>query len=93
NTPPPATASIAAGDQDQFFVVAGSFAEEARANNHLQAMQAAGYATAHIVNFPNSPYHSVCIDKFATRREAETLKRQLDKDKIEAFVRAMPKTQ
>ena len=94
NTPPPAaTATIAAGDQDQFFVVAGSFAEEARANNHLQAMQAAGYAAAYIVRFPNSPYHSVCIDKFATRREAETLKRQLDKDKIEAFVRAMPKTQ
>ncbi|MBL7797932.1 MAG: OmpA family protein [Saprospiraceae bacterium] len=95
NTAPPAAASVAvaAGDLDQYYVVAGSFAEEARANTHLQAMQAAGYATAQIVRFPNSPYHSVCIDKFATRREAETLKRQLDKDKIEAFVRAMPKTQ
>lgn len=95
NMPPPSSSTVtaAAGDADQFYVVAGSFQEEARANNHLQAMQAAGYASAQIVRFPSSPYHSVCIDKFASRREAEALKRQLDKDKIEAFVRAMPKTQ
>jgi len=93
NTPPPSTVTVSSGDLDQYYVVAGSFQEESRANNHLQTMQAAGYASAQIVRFPNSPYHSVCVDKFASRREAETLKRQLDKDKIEAFVRAMPKTQ
>lgn len=95
NAAPPAAApvTVTAGDTDQYYVIAGSFQEEARANNHLQAMQAAGYDTAHIVRFPNSPYHSVCIEKFGSRKEADALKRQLDKNKIEAFVRAAPKMQ
>jgi cell division protein FtsN len=94
NAPPPAASvMVTSGDADQYYVIVGSFQEEARANTHLQAMQTAGYATAHIVRFPSSPYHSVCIDKFGTRREADTLKRKLDKDNIEAFVRAAPKMQ
>jgi outer membrane protein OmpA-like peptidoglycan-associated protein len=94
NAPPPAASvMVTSGDADQYYVIVGSFQEEARANTHLQAMQTAGYATAHIVRFPNSPYHSVCIDKFGSRREADILKRKLDKDNIEAFVRAAPKMQ
>jgi len=94
NTPPPApSVTVTAGDADQYYVIAGSFQEEVRANNHLQTIQTAGYTSAHIVRFPNSPYHSVCVEKFGSRRDADALKRQLDKDKIDAFVRHAPKMQ
>lgn len=93
--PPPASnpVSVSSGDLDQYFVVAGSFLEEERANNHMQTLIAAGYSNVQIVRFPNSPYHSVCVDKFSTRKDADALKRKLDRDKVDAFVRAMPKAQ
>lgn len=93
--PPPASnpVSVSSGDLDQYFVVAGSFLEEERANNHMQTLIAAGYSNVQIVRFPNSPYHSVCVDKFSTRKDADALKRKLDRDKVDAFVRAVPKAQ
>ncbi|MCC6459237.1 MAG: OmpA family protein [Saprospiraceae bacterium] len=92
NTAPPSTAvTVSSGDSDQYYVIAGSFVEEARANTQLQTIISAGHAGAHVVRFPNSPYHSVCVNKFNSRREADGLKRQLEREKIEAFVRALPK--
>jgi len=41
------------------------------------------------VRFPNSNFFSVCVGRFDTRDEASALKRQLDQDKIDTFVRAV----
>lgn len=89
----PNSVVVSSGELDQYFVVAGSFLEEQRANNHIKSLQEAGYTSAHVVRFPNSPYHSVCVDKFKSRREADQLKRKLEKEKIDSFVRAVPRAQ
>ena len=94
NTAPPGSSvTVSSGDSDQYYVIAGSFVEEARANTQLQNIISAGHSGAHLVRFPNSPYHSVCVDKFNSRREADGLKRQLEREKIDSFVRALPKNQ
>ncbi|MBK7936736.1 MAG: OmpA family protein [Lewinellaceae bacterium] len=91
NIAPPATGavSISSGDKDSYHVVAGSFLMENRAQNQLNTLHKAGYNTAQIVRFPNSTYFSISVGKFKTRGEADSLKRKLDKDKIDAFVRAV----
>ncbi|MCS7037549.1 MAG: OmpA family protein [Saprospiraceae bacterium] len=78
---------------DHFYVIAGSFQEEARAQVQLQNIQAAGYANAQIVQFPASPFHSVCVDKFTNRKDAEALERKLKRESIPAFIRHVPKVQ
>ena len=93
NTAPPNPVTVTSADSDQYYVIAGSFQEEARANNHLITLQSAGHPGVKIVRFPNSPYHSVCVNTFSSRQEAYALKRQLDKENIDSFVRAVPKTQ
>ncbi len=74
---------------DSYYVVAGSFLAEARANNQMAHLQQLGHKGAEIVRFPNSNFYSVCVGKFNTRDEASMLKRQLDQNKIDAFVRAV----
>ncbi|MBL7774545.1 MAG: OmpA family protein, partial [Saprospiraceae bacterium] len=96
NTAPPLSSNpvvVSSGDEDQYYVIAGSFQEEERAKNHLKTLQEAGYAGVKIVRFPNSPYHSVCVNTFSNRQEAYALKRKLDQENIDSFVRAVPKTQ
>lgn len=89
--PPSSTITVSSADSDQYFVIAGSFQDANRANAQLQKIQEAGHAEAQIVRFPNSPYHSVCVDKFNSRRDADGLKKQLEREKFDAFVRAVPK--
>lgn len=96
NTAPPTTAStvtVTSGDTDQYYVIAGSFLEEPRANTQLQKLVAAGHPETQILRFPNSPYNSVCVSVFNSRREADALKRQLEREKFDVFVRAVPKNQ
>lgn len=81
--------SVSSGDKDSYHVVAGSFLMENRAQNQLATVQKAGYPNAQIVRFPNSTYYSISVGKFKTRGEADVLKRKLEKDKIDAFVRAV----
>lgn len=74
---------------DSYYVVAGSFLIETRANNQLATLRERGHEQAEIVRFPNSNFFSVCVGKFKTRDEATALKRQLDQNNIDAFVRAV----
>lgn len=93
NTPPSGGSAVAvrSGDKDVYYVVAGSFSSEANANKRLAELKRLGYNDAQVVQFPGSPYFSVSVRKCATQREALGLKKQLEsKDKIDAFVRAMP---
>ncbi|MCB0542313.1 MAG: OmpA family protein, partial [Saprospiraceae bacterium] len=83
------TVTVSSGDKDSYHVVAGSFLMETRAQNQLSTLHKAGYTNAQIVRFPNSTYFSVSVGKFRTRGEADVLKRKLDRDKIDAFVRAV----
>ncbi len=91
NTAPPNTGSVtvSSAEKDSYHVVAGSFLMENRAQNQLATIHKAGYPGAQIVRFPNSTYFSISVGKFKTRGEADTLKRKLEKDKIDAFVRAV----
>jgi hypothetical protein len=59
----------------------------------MENVRAAGYNDVQIVQFPSSPFHSVCVGKFVSRKEAEALKRKLEGDSIAAFVRYVPKVQ
>ncbi|MCC6412153.1 MAG: OmpA family protein [Saprospiraceae bacterium] len=80
-----------AGTQE-FYVVVGSFLAETGAQTKLAAVQGKGYTTAEIVRFPESPYYSVIVGRFADKKEADSKKKQLSGDKIEAFVKASQKT-
>jgi len=77
-------------EKDLYYVVAGSFLMENRANARLGELQQAGCAAAEIVRFPNSTFYSVSAGKFNNRKEAEALRRRLASDhKVDAFVRAV----
>ena len=95
NTPEPTnvnvkpTTSVSDASSDSYYVIAGSFLMESRANNQMLTMQQKGLADAEIVRFPNSNFFSVCVGKFKTRAEAASFKRKLDQDNIDAFVRAV----
>lgn len=81
--------NITNASNNSYYVVAGSFQMETRAGNHMAYLQQLGHKGVEIVRFPNSTYYSVCVGKFNTRDEATNLKRQLDLDNIDAFVRAV----
>jgi outer membrane protein OmpA-like peptidoglycan-associated protein len=90
NKPPSGNkAKVSDASNDSFYVIAGSFLVEARANNHLATVQQLGHENAEIVRFPNSNFFSVCVDKFQTREEATALKRKLLEEKVDAFVRTV----
>jgi outer membrane protein OmpA-like peptidoglycan-associated protein len=85
------TVSVSSGELE-FYVVAGSFLMSNRADNQLNTLIKAGYDSAEIIQFSGSEYYSVCAQKFGSRRDAEELERRLEKrDKIDAYVRAVPK--
>jgi outer membrane protein OmpA-like peptidoglycan-associated protein len=74
----------------EYYVIAGSFVEEVRAQRQLQTVINAGCPDAQIVRFEGSNYFSVCANRFENRNEAEQLERRLEKkNKIDAFVRAI----
>ncbi len=82
--------TVTTGGKDAYYVVAGSFLMENRANVRLEELQQAGCAAAEIVRFPNSTFYSVSAGKFSSRREADVLRRRLMTDhKVDAFVRAV----
>ncbi len=80
---------VSNASKDSYYVVAGSFLIETRANNQMAHLQQLGHKNAEIVRFPNSNFFSVSVGRFSTRDEASALKRQLDQDKIDTFVRAV----
>ncbi len=80
---------VTAASNDSYYVVAGSFLDEARANNHLAHLQQMGQKNAEIIRFPSSNFYSVSLGKFTNHAEADSFKRKLTQDKIDAFVRAV----
>jgi outer membrane protein OmpA-like peptidoglycan-associated protein len=91
NTPPVpgGQVTVSNAERDSYHVVAGSFLMENRAQNQLATIHNAGYKDAKIVRFPNSTYFSISVGKFKSRRDADALKKRLETDKIDAFVRAV----
>lgn len=84
------TVTVTTGGKDAYYVVAGSFLMENRANARLGELQQAGCAAAEIVRFPNSTFYSVSAGKFSSRREADALRRRLmNEHKVDSFVRAV----
>jgi outer membrane protein OmpA-like peptidoglycan-associated protein len=74
----------------EYYVIAGSFVEEQRAQRQLQTVMDAGCPEAQIIQFEGSNYFSVCANRFDNRSAAEQLERRLEKkNKIDAFVRAI----
>jgi outer membrane protein OmpA-like peptidoglycan-associated protein len=83
--------TVSSGDM-HFYVIAGSFLAENRAQNQLQTLKSAGYTDAEIIRFEGSNFYSVCAQKFANREDASALENKLEKnDKIDAFVRSVSK--
>lgn len=91
NTPPkPAKIAVSNAKDNGFYVIAGSFKLETGAQTRLADLKSHGYKDAEIVQFPGSPYYSVCAQRFGNRKDADAVRRQLEsKDKIEAFVKAV----
>ena len=81
--------TISSADRDSYHVVAGSFLMEDRAQKQLGAIQGAGFKEAQIVRFPNSTYFSISVGKFKSRKDADALKKRLENNGIDAFVRAV----
>jgi outer membrane protein OmpA-like peptidoglycan-associated protein len=71
----------------QYYVVAGSFMEEPRAQNRLQELLDKGFSNAEIHRFPGSNFYSVCVGQYETRNAADEMKRRVAKTKVEVFVR------
>jgi outer membrane protein OmpA-like peptidoglycan-associated protein len=92
NTAPtkPATGkvTVSSAEKDSYYVVAGSFLMESRAGNRMGTLKEAGYPETQVIQFPGSPYYSVVVGKFKTRKEAQVVESKLEAEKIEAFVRA-----
>ncbi len=87
---PPGKATVASVQNNAFYVVAGSFKLETGANTRLAELQQLGYNNASIVRFAGSPYYSVCADSYSSRKDADVVRRKLEReDKVEAFVKAV----
>ena len=86
----PVPVSVTTADQNAYYVIAGSFLMENRAQNRLNELLAAGYTEAAVVRFPNSTFYSVSAGKFSVRQEAVQMEKRLEQgNNIEAFVRAV----
>jgi outer membrane protein OmpA-like peptidoglycan-associated protein len=85
----PGPVKVTNAERDSYYVVAGSFLMENRARNQAGTLQAAGFGPVEIIRFPGSSFHSVCVGRFDSRREAEALERRLEQENIDAFVRAV----
>lgn len=90
SAPRPGKIAVANATDNGFYVIAGSFKLETGANTRLAELRGLGYDKAEIVRFPNSPFYSVCVERFASRKEADAVRRKLENNgKIEAFVKAI----
>ncbi|MBL7828624.1 MAG: OmpA family protein [Saprospiraceae bacterium] len=90
SAPRPGKVGVTDAKDNGFYVVAGSFKLETGAKTRLAELQSLGYSKAEIVRFPNSPYFSVCTDRFSSRKEADAVRKKLEsQQKIEAFVKAI----
>jgi outer membrane protein OmpA-like peptidoglycan-associated protein len=87
-TPVASNVTVTNGEKSAYYVITGSFLMENRAVSRVEVMKKAGHADAQIVRFTGSPFYSVSLGKFNSRKEAEGLKQQLDKESIDCFVRA-----
>ncbi len=86
----PVPTSVTTAERNAYYVIAGSFLMENRAQARLNELIAAGYSQAEVVRFPNSTFYSVCAGKFTNRHDAVQLEKKLEQgSNIEAFVRAM----
>ncbi|MEM1322897.1 MAG: hypothetical protein AAGG75_21710 [Bacteroidota bacterium] len=81
---------IAAGSSPSdgdFLVLAGTFISQPNAEREVSRLKKMGYNNAEIVEFDFSEYHTVCVDRKSTEREANTIKRALiNQHEIEAYV-------
>ncbi|MCC7244135.1 MAG: OmpA family protein [Saprospiraceae bacterium] len=80
--------SVTNAAEAAYYVVAGSFTMENRAQTRMEELRSKGF-NAEIIRFTGSTFYSVCVGKFDSRRDADVLRRAVEKDKIEAFVRAV----
>ncbi len=86
----PVPVAVTTADKNAYYVIAGSFLMENRAQNRLNELIAAGYTEAEVIRFPNSTFYSVCAGKFDARRDAVQMEKKLEQStSIEAFVRAV----
>ncbi len=70
-----------------FLVLAGTFISQQNAKAEVSRLQKLGFDKAEVVEFDFSEYHTVCVDRHMTEREANAIKRNLiNKHQIEAYV-------
>lgn len=75
-----------------YFVVVGSFMQTSGAETRRQDLINAGYSEAYVTQFPNSAFQSVCVGRFSNRRDADALRRRVERStRFDAFVRPTPK--
>jgi len=88
----PGSVSMNSIENSDFYVIVGSFLMENRAVNQLERLTKGGYANATLIQFPKSPYFSVCAGKFENPDQALSLKNKIESGlKLEAFVKPVPR--
>lgn len=80
--------TVSDSESGSYYVIAGSFLMENRAQNRLNELVSLGFPNTEIVRFPSSTFYSVSVGNFGNRTEADNVKRKVERTKIEAFVRA-----
>ena len=80
------TASSGSDDPNKYLVIAGSYSSKVNANSELKRLKALG-VDAEVAKFINSKYHTVCVGRYPTRKEATTYANELKKKhKIDAYL-------
>lgn len=72
----------------EHLVIAGNFLDRANAQKRVDELKSFGYATAEIVNFELSEYHTACAGRFADLTEARRIAKKIeDRHNIDTYVR------
>ena len=85
STSPPPSSALTGGVH---LVIAGNFLERGNAEKRAAQLREKGYASAEVVRFQLSQYHTVCAGRFDDLRDARsTANRLKNQHSIDAYVR------
>jgi outer membrane protein OmpA-like peptidoglycan-associated protein len=86
------TNQVYSSSDTEYYVVVGSFLNTSGAESRRSTVANAGFGETFVTQFPNSTFHSVCVGRFSNRRDADALRRRVERaTRLDAFVRPTPR--